>query len=70
VLDEYNYIKSFLDKYYDGKILKEEYKDRMDNELIKEFKNGKLKKYCSYDVLLRKYAKATVLDYMRELSWD
>lgn len=68
--EEYDSVMSFLNKYYDGKILKESYKDRLDNDLIKEFKSGKLKKYCSYDVLLREDAKVTVLDYMREISWD
>lgn len=67
---EYKEIKSFIKKYYkDGK-LKDVYADRMDAELVKEFKSGRLKKYCSYDVLLRENEKVTVLDYMRELLWD
>jgi len=67
---EYDEIKKFIKKYYKAGELKESYTDRTDNELVKEFKSGRLKQYCSYAVLLREKERTTVLDFMRELSWD
>lgn len=63
-------IKAFVQKYYSQGLLKEEYKERDNNELINEFRYGKLKKYASHRVALHRQTYSTVLDYMRDISWD
>lgn len=81
-INEYEEAKTFLkrekdnlfriiEKYYDenGK-LKDQYYDRLDDELVKEFKNGRLKEYRSERVLIRKNAKLKILDLMRQIDWN
>ena len=63
-------IRSFIKKYYKDGILKDEYSERMDNELISEFKSGRLKKHCSNAVALHKNTYIAVLDYMRDIKWE
>ena len=68
--NERDEIRIFVKKYYkDGK-LKDEYSERTDNELITEFKSGRLKKYCSNAVALHKNTYITLLDYMRDIKWE
>ncbi len=61
---------SFIQKFYDNGKLKEEYSERDDEELLNEFKHGRLKKYASRRVALHHAVHSTVLDYMRDISWD
>ena len=63
--------KSALEKYYTEEgILKEEYYDRLDNDLINIFTNGILSEYVSNDVLIRKNSKVKTLDFIRhEVKW-
>lgn len=68
--DEYEEIKAFISKYYDDGILKEQYRERDDSELVDEFRSGKLQKYRSEYVLLHDHTHNTILDYMRELEWE
>ena len=63
-------IKAFIEKYYSSGVLKEEYHERTDADLIKEFKTGRLQKYRSELVALHKNTYNTVLDFMRELDWE
>ena len=63
-------ILDFIKKYYKDGILKDEYSERMDNELISEFKSGRLKKHCSNAVALHKNTYIAVLDYMRDIKWE
>jgi len=70
VILDYKEVKAFIKKYYDAGTLKDLYLDRTDENLIKEFKGGRLNKYCSYDVVIRKTEKETVLDYMRDIVWE
>jgi type I restriction enzyme M protein len=67
---EYADVTAFINKYYAGKILREEYKERMDETLVKEFKNGKLFNWRSEQVALHENTYITVLDYMRDVQWD
>ena len=67
---EHREVLSFIDKYYSGNQLREEYSERDDMELLKEFKSGRLKKYCSYRVALHKSIHINILDYMRDIVWD
>ncbi|MDE7047852.1 MAG: hypothetical protein K2P25_07710, partial [Lachnospiraceae bacterium] len=67
---EYAYIKAFIPKYYDNGILRAEFTDRTEDELIKEFKSGYLTAYCSYRVALHESAHVNILDYMRDIVWD
>ncbi|MBG9775871.1 restriction endonuclease subunit M [Brevibacillus laterosporus] len=62
-----NQVIDFTSKYYDSEgFIKEEYIDRTDKGLLKEFKeNGVLNKYKSGDVLIRKNEKLKILDYLR-----
>ena len=63
-------IKAFIEKYYKSGVLKDEYKERTDNELILEFKSGRLQKYCSNAIALHENTYITVLDYMRDINWE
>ena len=63
-------VKAFVGKYYASGELKEEYRERVDADLISEFKNGRLQKYRSEAVALHESTHNTVLDYMRELDWE
>jgi type I restriction enzyme M protein len=64
-------IKAFLAKYYDatGTIISA-YEERLDDTLIAEFKNGRLKKYQSTYVALHSTSFKYILDYMRQIQWD
>lgn len=63
-------IEDFINIYYENDTLKEEYRERDDYTLIKEFKDGKLKDFCSTEVLLHEHTYNTILDYMRDINWD
>ena len=67
---EFSEVKAFIGKYYASGELKEEYRERVDADLISEFKNGRLQKYRSEAVALHESTHNTVLDYMRELDWE
>lgn len=67
---ELSEVKVFVGKYYASGELKEEYRERVDANLISEFKNGRLQKYRSEAVALHESTHNTVLDYMRELDWE
>lgn len=68
--EESKYINSFIDTYYNGDLLKNEYKERTDEKLINEFKIGKLRKYRSERVALHETTYQTILDYMRDIVWE
>lgn len=70
IISESVRIKAFLDKYYVNGKLKDEFSERTDSELIKEFKSGKLTDYCSYRVALHSVTCTCILDYMRKIEWD
>jgi type I restriction enzyme M protein len=55
--------------YFNGKLM-EEYAERTEETLIREFRSGRLSKWRSEQVALRKTEKATILDYMRMIDWD
>lgn len=68
---EFKEVSAFLTLYYeDNGVLKPQYEERIDEDLINEFKNGHLKKYQSLYVALHKDTYAYILDYMRDLKWD
>lgn len=67
---EWEEIKTFINTYYDGDILKDEYSDRTDDILIKEFKSGRLQAYRSEQVALHKNTYMSILDYMRDIEWE
>ena len=70
LVKERDEIKAFIEKYYKSGVLKDEYKERTDNELILEFKSGRLQKYCSNAIALHENTYITVLDYMRDINWE
>ena len=70
ITEEANRIKEFLEKYYESGKLKDEFIERTDSELIKEFKGGKLSDYCSYRIALHSNTNTCILDYMRKIEWD
>lgn len=64
-------VENILDTYYKNNVLKEEYSERTDDELINHFKNGLLSRYKSNDILLRKNVVKTILDAIRqEVVWE
>ena len=63
-------IKAFISVYYNTNELKEEYIERTDATLISEFRSGRLRKYRSEAVALHKSTHNTVLDYMRDITWE
>lgn len=67
---EYDEIKNFIATYYDGDNLKDEYKERTDETLIGEFRNGRLQDYRSNAIALHENTYLTVLDYMRDIEWE
>jgi type I restriction enzyme M protein len=67
---EYAEIKEFIATYYNGDTLKDEYIERTDEILIREFKNGRLQAYRSDYVALHKTTYLTILDYMRDIDWE
>ncbi len=68
---EKNEVEGILASYYENDILKEEYTERIDAVLVSHFKNGLLLRYKSDDILLRKTAKLTILDAIRqEVVWQ
>ena len=67
---ELSEVKGFIAKYYEAGMLKEEYKERTDSDLIEEFRFGRLKKYSSDLIALHSTTFNTVLDYMRKIEWE
>ena len=64
-------IENVFAKYYANNLLKEEFNDRTDKDLIDVFKTGLLKQYKSEDVLLRNTKEIKILDAIRkEVLWD
>lgn len=60
-----------LTNYYENDILKEEYYERTDEDLIEHFDKGLLVKYKSNDILLRKTETHKILDSIRkEVLWN
>ena len=69
--DDLSKMKEFVSKYYDDKyVLKSEYSERTDCELVDMFRSGILKPYRSERVALHKTTFSTILDYLRILKWD
>ncbi|AIQ15249.1 hypothetical protein PDUR_03815 [Paenibacillus durus] len=63
-------VENILTTFYANDLLKEEYEERTDMELISQFKNGLLSRYRSDDILLRKTTVQTILDAIRqEVVW-
>lgn len=67
---EYEEIKAFALKYYDGDTLKKMYLERTDEALVEEFKSGRLQEYQSNYIALHKNTYLTVLDHMRDIEWE
>ncbi len=67
-------VTQIFETYYQNGVLKNEYAERIDNELLKHFKkNGILEYKKSKDIVLRKNKNnfLTILDYIRnEVSWQ
>lgn len=64
-------VVSILLTYYENDTLKQEYTERTDSILVNHFKNGLLSRYKSDDILLRKTARQTILDAIRqEVVWQ
>jgi len=64
-------VEKILETYYDNDLLKEEFYERTDSDLINYFDNGLLEKYKSSDVLLRKVETHKILDSIRkEVIWE
>lgn len=63
-------VLDFIEKYYNGDRLRDEFSDRTDENLIRMFKDGVLSKYQSTRIALHKSVHRTILDYMRELDWE
>ena len=59
-----------LTKFYKENILKLEFADRTDKELLGLFDLFLMKQFRSNNVLLRQNAPKTVLDYMRQIDWE
>jgi type I restriction enzyme M protein len=68
-----NYVLALdiYDIYYEENAIKNKYYDRVDEILIKHFKNGVMKKWVSSDILLRKNEEIKILDSIRKsIKWD
>lgn len=64
-------VVEILEAYYDSGILKAEYAERTNAELINHFKNGVLSRYKSDDILLRQSELINILDNIRkEVVWE
>jgi len=67
---KYAEIKTFINTYYNGDTLKDEYSERTDDTLIGEFKSGRLQFYRSEHVALHENTYMSILDYMRDVKWE
>lgn len=64
-------VLKILETYYNNDLLKEEFYERTDSDLISHFDNGLLEKHKSSDVLLRKAETHKILDSIRkEVIWE
>ena len=63
-------VGDFINKYYNGDKLRDEFSERTDDELIRMFKDGFLSNFQSTRIALHKSTHRTILDYMRELNWE
>ncbi len=70
VESDFEAVKNFIAAYYSSGTLKDEYIERTDAALIKEFKNGRLQKYRSEAIALHNDTYNTVLDYLRRVDWE
>jgi len=69
--DDLSSVEEILETYYENNTLKDEYYDRLDENLIYHFEKGLLRQYKSDDILLRKNEVIKILDAMRkEVSWE
>ena len=68
---EYKNALEIYQLYYENDKLKDEYYDRVDNELVKFFKSGIMEKWASSDIVLRKKEEIKILDSLRmSVKWD
>lgn len=64
-------VAEIFKKYYKDDMLKAEFSERTDTELINHFKNGLLSRYKSIDIVLRTTELLTILDNIRkEVIWE
>lgn len=64
-------VAKIFKKYYESDMLKPEFAERIDAELISHFKNGLLSRYRSDDIVLRTTELLTILDNIRkEVVWE
>jgi type I restriction enzyme M protein len=64
-------VETILGNYYDKDLLKNEFYERTDQDLINHFDKGLLLKYKSNDILLRKTESHKILDSIRkEVIWE
>ena len=69
--EELIFVKGFMAKYYSDSQLRNEYRERIDEGLLRPFKEGGcLYSYCSNRVALHNSTYTTILDYMRDLDWE
>ncbi|TAG41617.1 MAG: hypothetical protein EAZ31_07350, partial [Cytophagia bacterium] len=70
--NDHKIVVHIFETYYQNNLLKNEYAERTENELLQHFKkNGLLEHRKSKDIVLRKNNLLTILDYIRnEVSWQ
>ena len=69
--EERDKVCNFVEKYYKDRLLKPEYAERTDKELLEWFKTGLLSEYRSKEILLRNNLKLKILDALRQdVSWN
>lgn len=68
---EKSIVEDILDRFYDEDVIKAEYSERTNEELISSFKNAFLVRYKSNDILLRQVVSCNILDAIRrEVVWE
>jgi type I restriction enzyme M protein len=69
--NDYTLALDIYNIYYENNNIKDEYYDRVDETLIKYFKDGIMKRWASSDILLRKNEEIKILDSIRKsIKWD
>ncbi len=63
-------VEKTLSKYYRENVLKLEYVDRTEKELLSIFDFRLMRRFRSEQILLREKITKTALDYMRKIEWE
>ena len=68
---EYENAVEIYHSYYQNDKLRDDYYERTENELIKYFKSGIMKRWASSDIVLRNNEEIKILDSLRKrVKWD